>query len=385
MASVRRKPRSKYWYACYTDGSGVQQQISTKLTKKTEAFQLAVTFERAAHLDLAEAEALAEIGKIFARLRGDNITKVTIKEHLQKWLEERRGEVEAVSLERYRSSIDRFLSSLGSEAHVPVHRCSESHIRKFREERAAEVAPSTVNADINVLRFAFKRAMDKRLIVVDPTEQVQNLAARTKRGSSLRRPYTREEFRHLLEHANTEWEGMLYFGLYTAQRLGDIARVRWRDLENGVMKIIRSKQQSAAVVPLHPVIQAYLQQIPRGRPNDPVFPDIAETVRKTGRTGGLSNQFHKLLVAAGLAAKRSKKNTGRGHDKARTQSELSFHCLRHTANSWLKEAGVGEAVVRDIVGHESTDVSRVYTHIDDATKLAAICKLPFLQKGGQET
>jgi hypothetical protein len=42
----------------------------------------------------------------------------------------------------------------------------------------------------------------------------------------------------------------------------------------------------------------------------------------------------------------------------------------------LKNAGVSEAVARDIIGHESAAISRHYTHIDEASKRKAIAKLP---------
>jgi integrase len=81
-------------------------------------------------------------------------------------------------------------------------------------------------------------------------------------------------------------------------------------------------------------------------------------------------------VKAGLADKRSKKNTGRGHSVKRTVSELTFHSLRHNTTSWLKKAGVPESVVRDIIGHESELVSRDYTHVDDDSNRDAIRRLP---------
>ncbi len=42
----------------------------------------------------------------------------------------------------------------------------------------------------------------------------------------------------------------------------------------------------------------------------------------------------------------------------------------------LKNAGVPEAVARDIIGHESAAISRNYTHVDDAAKRSALAKLP---------
>ncbi|MBK8000440.1 MAG: tyrosine-type recombinase/integrase [Verrucomicrobia bacterium] len=58
---------------------------------------------------------------------------------------------------------------------------------------------------------------------------------------------------------------------------------------------------------------------------------------------------------------------------------MSFHALRHTAVSLLKNAGVSDAVARDIAGHESVEVSARYTHIEPAVKREALAKLPTLE------
>jgi hypothetical protein len=47
-----------------------------------------------------------------------------------------------------------------------------------------------------------------------------------------------------------------------------------------------------------------------------------------------------------------------------------------TTTSLLKNAGVSEAMARDIIGHESAAISRHYTHIDEDSKRKALAKLP---------
>jgi integrase len=79
-----------------------------------------------------------------------------------------------------------------------------------------------------------------------------------------------------------------------------------------------------------------------------------------------------------MAKGRTKEETGKGHSQRRTVSEISFHSLRHTATSLLKNAGVSAAVAMDIIGHESEAINRHYTHIEAATKRAALRKLPKL-------
>jgi len=47
----------------------------------------------------------------------------------------------------------------------------------------------------------------------------------------------------------------------------------------------------------------------------------------------------------------------------RARNELSFHCLRHTAVTLLKDAGIPEAVVMELVGHDSAQMSARCTHV----------------------
>jgi integrase len=43
--------------------------------------------------------------------------------------------------------------------------------------------------------------------------------------------------------------------------------------------------------------------------------------------------------------------------------ELNFHSLRHTAVSLLKDAGIPEAAVMELGGHDSKQMSAHYTHV----------------------
>ena len=57
--------------------------------------------------------------------------------------------------------------------------------------------------------------------------------------------------------------------------------------------------------------------------------------------------------------------------------DLSFHCLRHTAVSLLRDAQVPEAAVMELVGHDSVEISRRYTHVGREC-LRAVDALPTL-------
>jgi len=46
MASVTKKSRSKYWFACFRDLQGKQRRVSTKQTDRKKAMKIAEQYEQ---------------------------------------------------------------------------------------------------------------------------------------------------------------------------------------------------------------------------------------------------------------------------------------------------------------------------------------------------
>lgn len=91
----------------------------------------------------------------------------------------------------------------------------------------------------------------------------------------------------------------------------------------------------------------------------------------------LSRQFGELLSSLELteAQSHAAKNDGKGRAAHRGKSEPSFHSLRHTATSLMKNAGISPAIVQDIIGHDSAEMSAHYTHVEHAAKKNALASL----------
>ena len=179
---------------------------------------------------------------------------------------------------------------------------------------------------------------------------------------SKRRAFTLAEIKRILKACgdNVEWRGLLLFGLYTGQRLGDLARLTWRavNLETGEIAFTTRKTGRRIVLPLLQPVSDYLSALPASdNPNAHIFPRAASAKH----TGSLSNQFHDILADAGLVEPRTHQSTGKGRSHRREASEISFHSLRHSAVTLLKASGVSDFMAREVVGHESAAVSRART------------------------
>jgi len=45
------------------------------------------------------------------------------------------------------------------------------------------------------------------------------------------------------------------------------------------------------------------------------------------------------------------------------KEELHFHSLRHTCGAWLASSGIPLRVIQEILGHSSTSVTEIYSHL----------------------
>ena len=380
MASLRRVPRSPYWIACFTLPDGTRTNRSTGTSDRREAQRIANEFEDAADEArsgrLTEARARKTIADIFAIGNKDALPSASVKDYLESWLKRKEMEAGETTHARYAVICRQFLDDLGSKAKRDLLQLTAKEFVSFRDNQARKLSANSVNVALKVLRAAMAQAVRDGLIDHNEAARVSLLKREDK---FQRRPFTLDELRRVLEAADDEWRGMILFGLYTGQRLGDLAQLTWQnlDLARRELRLSTEKTGRRQIIPLAKQLMNYIDALPAGdNPKAPLFPRAYLAASTASSSGRNSKQFHALLVQCGLARPQTHKSTGKGRSARREQNELSFHCLRHTATSLLKNAGVSEVVARDIIGHDSAAVSANYTHVDEETKRKAVDLLP---------
>jgi integrase len=299
---------------------------------------------------------------------------VPVREYVGGWLRDQAGAVAESTLAFYRGALNGWLQWLGPRAEQGIDLIGREDVAAWRATEMARVRAKTVTQRIKALRAVMRAALRDGMIAADPTDGVRAPKAPA-RERKVRRPFTREEIERVLELADGDWRLMIQLGLQTGQRLGDLVRMDWRDLDlgKGIWTLTAGKTDRRVLVPLGEGVLAELQA--RGpRPLGDVFPQlVAEVERSRGYVGGLSKRFAHLLHLAGLRTHSPYGDDRKrvGSDDRREQQELSFHSLRHTSRSWLEEAGQPKAVIDAYVGH-SGDMGRQYTTVGmEALRAAA--------------
>ena len=174
---------------------------------------------------------------------------------------------------------------------------------------------------------------------------------------------------------------MIIFALYTGQRLGDIATLNWEQVEFESCEIRLTTQKTSRQQKI-PILAPLLRHIEKVNSKQirsgSIHPKADSIYEAQRRTGTLSRQFSEIMAKAGITEKKShqKQKEGEGRAARRTASKVSFHSLRHTTTSLLKNAGVSSAIAEEFVGHDSAEMNRVYTHIEQSSMKRAADTLP---------
>jgi len=139
----------------------------------------------------------------------------------------------------------------------------------------------------------------------------------------------------------------MLFGLYSGQRLGDIATLRWNNID---LTAFFNPEDGKDDDPANSeALRKYIESLSApGDPSAPLHPKAFNLLERHRNTGNLSDQFADLLAAAGLRQKRNHKSIGKGRGSRRDVEPLSFHSLRRTAATLLHEA-VPAAVAQALI------------------------------------
>ena len=323
----------------------------------------------------AAREVIAQgVSDVFTHANVESLPSASIKSWCETWLQAKAIEAEQSTHARYARIVERFIECIGVKANRDLATLQAVDITRFRDREAKELSRATANLSVKVLRVCFGEAVRQGLLAVNPAVRVAVLKTSDK---SARRGFTLAEIKRILKACgdDVEWRGLVLFGLYLGQRLGDLAKLTWRavNLDTGEIAFTARKTGRRIVLPLVQPLSDYLASLPASdNPNAYIFPHAASAKR----TGSLSNQFREILSDAGLVEPRGHQSTGKGRSSAREMSEISFHSLRHSAVTMLKASGLSDFMAREIVGHESSAVSRQYTHLTTDDLRNAMQRLP---------
>jgi len=371
MPSLWKREKSPYWVCCYTSADGQRLKKSTKQADRKRAWEVCLSIERAERFakngTLTEQAAKKIIGEIVERTTGEPLHHYSTVDWFNEWQAGKAQAKSAATAERYKQVAREFLGSLANRAELSLTHITPKDIRAYRDaELAAGKSPKTANLSVKIVSAAFNAALRQGYLASNPCTALDSLREETAERST----FTSEQLTKLVNAAKGDWKGAILFAYYTGARLCDVANMRWSaiDLRRQLVTFTPSKTKKPVTIPLHPKLERQLLKAP-GVGKAFLFPLLAG--KSTGGKRGLSRQFTAIMSGAGIEGKIT-----RHTENGRANSSLSFHCLRHSFNSALANAGVSQEIRMKLTGHMSAEMNRSYTHHELEPLRAAVACIP---------
>ena len=225
---------------------------------------------------------------------------------------------------------------------------TRNHVQDVVDRLVAEgQSASTVRNAVLPLRAIYRRAVARSEVHLNPTEGLTLPAVRGKRDR-VARP---AEARILLEALPAEDRAVWATALYAGLRRGELAALRWSDvdLERGVICVERSWDPKAGPVepksrsgrrrvPLAGPLRAHLAAHRLVKPSD-------DAALLFGRSGGRAMHSDMLTRRSHAAWKRA------------GLEPIGLHECRHTYAAYMIAAGVNAKALSTYMGHSSITIT----------------------------
>jgi integrase len=304
--------------------------------------------------------------------------RLTVGEYLQNWLtDSARYQVSEGTFERYERTCRNHLIPFFGR--VKLRDLGAAHVSAFKARKIEEgLNPNTVGVMQGVLSTALNLAVDDGFIPSNPASRVKKAVKREQ--APMRSTKSQEEASRLLGAAvGTRDEALLTLALRTGMRQGELAALRWEDIDltdkpsitvrrsadtrtktrvsttkTGKDRRIHIGPRTVDVLKGHRARQLE-ERMAAASWADPglVFPNTKGKIR---RRDSVMRSLRRFLKEAGLPV------------------AIRFHDLRHTAGTLALRQGVPLHTVSKMLGHSDPAMTlRRYAHVledmrEDAAK-----------------
>ncbi len=254
-----------------------------------------------------------------------------------------------------------------------VRHVTKEHARAFASDGYLDVCPATKNQALVFYRRMWNVfAVDEvRGVNFNPWEgvqkkQVQHLSHRA---------MTLDEIKAVRSQCDGELRKLMDVGLYTGQRLGDCALLKWDqiDLAKNVISVVPRKTArktgKRVVIPIHSSLLETLLETPSEMRCGFVLHESAKMYQLNASK--LSERFTRACEKAGI-------DTVEQGQGGRNRNRVGFHSLRYTFVSTALNQGVSIAVIQAITGHSTVKMALHYFNVSNSALVEAVSMMPSL-------
>jgi len=234
--------------------------------------------------------------------------------------------------------------------YLKISQITPLHIENYKKKRLEEKKmPGTINRELACLKHMYTLAKKWKLTRENPVSEVKLLKEEKYKMEIL----SKVEAELLINAATEHLKPILIVALNTGMRRGEVLGLRWSDIDfvNYNINVKNTKSGKDRTIPMNSLVVGALKKLDMS--SEFVFP----YPRRKNKP--LKDVSHSLNTACHKV----------GIDK------LRFHDLRHTAATFMVQAGIDLVTIKEILGHSTVQMTMIYCHSSQESKRKAVQEL----------
>lgn len=317
---------SKTYYLYFNDDFGNRKRVTTRSKTKSDALEFLKTFKQCEDnkKQKLERKSLSEFTKDYLQYSS---TIHTVKTH-----------------EHCESILREFKRVIGD---VPLQSITIRDLETFLGVKAKDGSPWNARRYYIALRSCFEKAVMWNLIPVNPFRSI----TKPKTPEIVPVYFTEKDFNILLSVVGISmYRDLFNVAFYSGLRLSEILSLTWKDIDfaNNTIFVHNSthfttKSKRNRMIPMNLELSLILKKRKGLVTTESEF--IFHTHNVPLRSKTVSKAFKRYVL------------------RAKINSKLHFHSLRHSFATLLVTKGVSLYAVQNLLGHSSSETTMIYSHL----------------------
>jgi site-specific recombinase XerD len=216
---------------------------------------------------------------------------------------------------------------------------------------------SSISTYMRTLRALFNKAIKEE--VIEPsvypfkTYKISSLNTITQKRALNRAQISAIEQLKLSKESYLLFaKNIFLFSYYTmGTNFVDIAEITKKNIVNDQLQYTRAKTHKSYNTPIHPKAKIILNYYISIQTDKYIFPIYTEKIHKTAQQK--ANRLHKVLQNVN-------KNLKEIAVKCNISENLTTYVARHSSATILKREGISTSKIKDLLGHETEEITQVY-------------------------
>lgn len=249
---------------------------------------------------------------------------------------------------RTRADYQKVLDYLGPLHDVALARWSRGFVAALRDRAQKEKGRRFANYVLSVVSVVFAHGIERELADTNPVRDVQKLR-RPKGQPRANRPWAKEEWDAVITAASPEIRAAIMLGGVLGYRQGEALSVR-RDTWNraaGILSRISAKSGKTVRVQAPEAVVEALAALPEHQATTLLVNSRGQPWKEDGFRGSFFRLIRQLEADGKVA------------------DGLTFHGLRHTAATQMRQLGFDTRTIADMLGQETEGMAAHYSREAD--------------------